>query len=279
MKRLVLGFVGAILLAFAASAQEVTFPEVGDSVPGVDGATYLDLVREVVTDAAIGPDGWATGTKVTPLRHVAGDDRTVLPPERAVLETGISALPLADGKRLLLMFEIGRPEGDAANFAVLALYRLDATPRLLDAVDVGYDESNFFLNPPISPLGGGDMILTLGLHFNSSQVYQTTGITLLRGDRFEFIDGVFTFDEHACAFDRTQRIAFDIQPPTGTFATIDASVTELTTLTGEDCGEDPAPQDAERTIANAYEWDAVQERYVPDSDAFERLRQENEQRF
>ncbi len=273
-----------VLLALIApgrvQAQEVTFPAITEAVPGAEELTYLDLVKEIVADGTVGADGWLTGRDVKALRHIAGDDAKKAPPAQAKLDTGISALELAGGKRLLLMFELGQPEGDTANYTVLALYDPAATPRLLDAVDVGHDLSNFFLNPAVLPLGGGDLILTMSLHFNSSQAYQVSGMTLLRGDRFEFVDAVSTFDDKHCAFERSQRIAYDVQPSDTPFADIYAAVTETVAPTDGECGADAQKLPAgERTIAVRYAWDATAQRYVADSDAFKRLAAENSERF
>ena len=273
----------ALLLLTApgrAPAQEVTFPQFSDPVPGADKVTYLDLAREIVADATVDANGWLAGNTIKALRHIAGADSRKAPPAQGKADTGISAIELADGRRHLMMFELGQPEGDVANYTVLALYDPAATPRLLDAVDVGHDLSNFFLNPAVLPLGGGDLILTMSLHFNASQAYQVSGMTLLRGDRFEFIDAVSTFDDKHCAFERTQRIAYDVQQSDTPFADIFAAVTETVTQTGTGCGGDvEAPPAGERTIAVRYAWDAAAGRYVPDSDAFERLAAENSERF
>lgn len=263
-------------------AQEVAFPEAGDAVPGKKDVTYLDLFREIVPDASIDADGWLVGTKVIEIRHIAGADSRMDPPAAVKIDTGISALPIHDGKRLMLLAELGQPEGEAAKFAVLALYDMAEKPRLLDVVNVGYDEATFFLTPTFLPLGGGDLILTLSLHFNSGQAYQTTGLTLLRDDRFEYIDAIFTFDDKHCAFERAQQVAIDAPPSDAPFATIDASVTETVVATEEaaTCGEDAAKAEpGERTIANAYVWDAAAARYVSETDAFEKLADENRERF
>ncbi len=65
----------------------------------------------------------------------------------------------------------------------------------------------------------------------------------------------------------------------GPLVDIHATVRETTAATDEDCGDDTVPEPAERTISVTYRWDAARSRYLPDSDAFERLARENEQRF
>ncbi len=279
-------FIAAVAVLWAllgaAMSQEVEFPDAAHEVPGKKGVTYLDLLKEIVPDASIDPEGWLVGTKVIEVRHIAGPGSRMDPPAAVKIDTGISALPIHGGNRMLVLAELGRPEGEAAKFAVLALYDMADRPKLLDVVNVGYDESNFFLNPTVLPLGGGDLILTLSLHFNSSQAYQTTGLTLLRDDRFDYIDAIFTFDDKHCAFERAQQVAIDAASSDAPFATIDASVTETVVATEEaaTCGEDALKvEPGERTIANAYVWDAAAKRYVSETDAFEKLADENRDRF
>lgn len=58
-----------------------------------------------------------------------------------------------------------------------------------------------------------------------------------------------------------------------------ATVTELTAPSGERCGAAPVPEPGTRTITVTYRWDGGKQRYIPDSDAFDALARENEQRF
>lgn len=63
------------------------------------------------------------------------------------------------------------------------------------------------------------------------------------------------------------------------FSDIVATVTELTVAAGEECGNATAPKPGSRTIPVTYRWDAAEQRYGPDTDAFEVLARENEARF
>lgn len=56
-------------------------------------------------------------------------------------------------------------------------------------------------------------------------------------------------------------------------------MTEVTSLSGEDCGEAPVPEAGMHTIIVTYRWDVAEQRYLPDSDAFDVLARENEGRF
>lgn len=271
-----------ILAAFwlglaAASAAEVAFPAPGDTVPGAQAVTYLDLLREIVPDLAEA-DGVYRGKTVVPLRHIAGPDRQAEPPQEPTV-ADFSVLPLAGSGRILLLVDLGMAEDAAEGYAVLALFDPAGKPRLVDAADVAFDRTTWFLEPVMLDLGDGRLaVLTMSMHSNSDQAYVTTAIVLV-GDRLELVDSVFTFDETACAYERTQRLALETRPDGAGPAAIAATVVDTTALTGADCGDDPVPQPASATVAVTWRWDEAAKRYRPDSDALEKLAAEAAERF
>lgn len=271
------GLVAALWLGLAvASAAEIAFPAPGDAVPGADGVTYLDLLREIVPDLRLA-DGVYRGSAIVPLRHIGGPERQAEPPLEPTV-ADFSVLPL-EGGRILLLVDLGMAEDAAEGYAVLALFDLVASPRLVDAADVAFDRSTWFLEPVTLDLGAGRLAaLTVSTHSNSSQSYVTTGIVLV-GDRLELVDSVFTFDERTCAFERTQHLGIETRPETSGPAAIAATVVDTTAPTGADCGEDTAPPAATVTVAVTYHWHPGEERYRPDSDALEKLAAEAAERF
>jgi hypothetical protein len=62
------------------------------------------------------------------------------------------------------------------------------------------------------------------------------------------------------------------------FADVVATVTEhvIPTL---DCGSEKPPEAASRAVTVVYRWDEAQAKYVPDSDAFDKLAADNSKRF
>lgn len=273
-----LGAVLAVLwLGLAsASAAEVAFPAPGDAVPGANGVTYLDLLREIVPDLEQA-DAVYRGTTVVPLRHIAGPDRQAEPPREPTV-ADFSVLPL-EGGRILLLVDLGMAEDAAEGYAVLAIFDPAGKPRLVDAADVAFDRMTWFLDPVSLDLGAGRRaVLTMSMHSNSDQAYVTTGIVLV-GDRLELVDSVFTFDEAVCAYERTQRLALETRPDGAGPAAIAATVLDTTTPTGADCGEDAVPQPATATIGVTWRWDEDAKRYRPDSDALEKLAAEAAERF
>ncbi|MDX8510809.1 hypothetical protein [Mesorhizobium captivum] len=264
----------------AADAQAVSFPELNSAVPGHQDVTYLDLAKMVVPDLAAGDNGFYKGSAPIEMRHLIGGDEGGSPPESINLPNA-AVLPVkAGGKdRLTMLFDLGQAQDSAEGFAVLALYDLAGKPRLLDATNVATDRNSYFRDPGKLALGpGDDALITMSMHFNSSQGYVSTILILVRDDRFQPIDRIDTFDENVCTFKRTQDLTFQTQGDEKPHAAIKVTVTDATAPSGESC-EEAAPQAASHDISVTYHWDASKSRYVADSDAFEKLSAENEKRF
>ena len=166
---------------------------------------------------------------------------------------------------------------------MLALFDVAGEPRLLDAATIAFNRWTSFAEPARLPVGTGeDLLVTRSTHFNSSQGYATTALILAHDDRLELVDTISTFDDRACGFERQQRLGIRHgaeRPLSDIVSHIVAVVTELTAVSGEDCGDATVPQPGTRTIAVTYRWDVGERRYVPDSDAFDALASENESRF
>ena len=274
------GVLAALWLGIAAaSAADAAFPAPGDAVPGADGVTYLDLLREIVPDLEPA-DAVYRGTRVVPLRHIAGPDNQSEPPQEPTV-ADFSVLPLeGDGRsRILILVDLGMALDSADGYAVLALFDPAATPRLVDAADVAFDRMTWFLEPVRLDLGGGrQAVLTVSMHSNSSQAYVSDAIILIDADRLSLVDSVFTFSDKTCAFERGQEARITTSG-TAEPADIVVTVTERTVPTGADCGSEAVPEPPGRTILATYSWNAAESRYVVDGDALRRLASENAERF
>lgn len=249
-----------------------------DALPGHPGKTYLDLVRLIVPD--MHEEGGAyRGTATVPMRHIGGDEAES-PEATSLRDVDILAVN-SDGKpRLALFLTLGETPGAVESFSVLALYDVAGEPKLLDAAAVGFDRFTSLYDQQRMPVSArNDVILTMSEHFNSSQGYVTTAMILVRGDRFELVDTIFTLDEKGCTYERAQTASYETTPGAALFADIKASVADRITLTEYDCGEDPKPEPMSRTVTAIYRWDAAQEKYLPDSDALEKLQVENRERL
>lgn len=271
-----------ILLPFLwipAGAQAVGFPDFGAALPGHADATYLDLAKMVIPDLAADKDGFYRGGPPIDMRHIEGPDSGGSPPEKSSLPDAAVLAIRAGGKdRLAMLFDFGGESDSAEGYAVLALYDITDRPRLLDAANVAVDKSTSFRDPgKIAVAGGEDVLITMSTHFNSNQGYVATPLIMVRDDRFELIDMIYTFDENLCAYGRTQTIAFQSiagQPQ----AAIRATVTDAIVPSGESCDEAP-PEASSHDISVTYHWDEKASHYRKDSDAFERLSAENAKRF
>lgn len=254
-----------------AFAEQVLRPDLTDRVGGREDVTFADLVRLVVPGTA--------GNETIDVREIGSEVVEDLEPE-SMAALRLTAVPVRSGGNdrmaMLLNFGSGR---DVVGLAILALFDVTGEPRLLDAANVASGDYTYFLDPARLAVGSGDDLLAIGsTHTNSGQSYTTVPLVLLRNDRLELVDTISAFDERLCAYERTQRLDLQrsAQEP---FSDVVATVTEVTTLSGEDCGQAPVPEAGTRTIIVTYSWDIGEQRYIPDSDAFEVLATENEERF
>lgn len=264
----------------AAEAQGVSFPKLGDTVPGHQDVTYLDLARMVVPDLAAGENGGYKGSSPIEMRHILGPDGGGSPPASlSVPDPAVLDIKAGGKDRLVMLIDLGQAEDSAEGFTVLALYELAGKPRLLDAVNVAVDRSTDFRDPDKLSLGpGDDAIITTSSHFNSNQGYASTALVLVRNDRFELIDMIYTFDENYCAYRRTQDIAFKTLAGGKRYAAIKVTVTDATKPSDEGCDEAP-PRAVSHAISVTYRWRKARSKFVANSDAFGRLAAENAKRF
>lgn len=275
------------VLALAGAAHALTAATVrpADPVPGTQGATYLDLARQLVPDIALDSDGVYVGHKAIDFRHIGGDDWKGDRPETiGVLRA--EALPVkSDGQdRLLVLFGLEPPAEDGGiGPAVLALYSLGGSPKLLDAADVSYDDETSFFDPGSLSLGDGkNAVLTMSTHSNAGERYQTTVLILLRNGRLELIDTVATMPHVlGCGYMSDENAALHLgQVEAHAWPDIVATVTQTVELNGE-CGDQGRlpPEPGTRVITVTYRWDDKILKYVADSDAFEKLAKEDGDRL
>lgn len=269
------------ILCVASQAAQVTFPDLAAVVPGKPGLTYLDLARQVAPDLAPYENGYQ-GHKVMELRHIGGSDMEGFPPENFYLHD-VAALAVRSGghDRLALLLDVGNDSDIPDGFAILALFDLSGEARLIDAANIAYDRSNYFRDPTTMAVADGtDVIATMSIHFNSSQSYIVTPVILIRNDRLELVDAITTFDDAHCNYTRNQTL--DLKPvpaKDNAFAAIAATVTEIVKPSDQTCEDEDTAAAATRTFTVNYNWNAAASRYEPDSDAFEKLRAENEERY
>ncbi|MER9055801.1 hypothetical protein NKH80_06865 [Mesorhizobium sp. M0904] len=264
-----------------ASAEAVSFPELGSAVPGHGDVTYLDLARMVIPDLAADKDGFFRGSTPIEMRHIAGPDYGGSPPATSGLSNaGVLGIKAGGKERLTMLFDLGDSPDSAEGYAVLALYDITGKPALLDAVNVAVDRITYLRDPGKLPIGpGDDAIISMSMHFNSSQGYGITPLIMVRNDRFELIDMIYTFDENLCTHRRTQTAAFQVIADGQPYAAIKVTVTDATLPGEESCDGQQPPKASSRDISVTYHWDKNASRYVKDSDALDRLADDNAKRF
>jgi hypothetical protein len=192
----------------------------------------------------------------------------------------LTAVSLRSGgmDRMALLVDFGATEY-SLDFAILALFDVEGEPRLLDAADIASGQWTSFMDPVrLSVSAGDDLLVTQSTHHNSSRVYATASLILVRNDRFELVDTISSFSDKDCAYERSQNLTVE-QGSGEPVADIVARVTELTVITAEGCNGRAGLEPGSRTITVTYRWDSAAQRYMPDSDAFTQLARENEQRL
>jgi hypothetical protein len=270
------------LLTVPALAADVDFPPPDTAVNARSITTYLDLARHFVPDIK-GTDNGYVGQKRTPLRHISGKDYGDETTDTLGFYDIATTRMKADGKeRLLVLFDFAQAAKTARGVAVLALYDVSGEPKLLDAADIGLDQSTYFFDQALMSVAeGSDVILTMSTHFNSSQTYTTQSMIMVQDDRLELIDTAFLFNERLCTVERQQNVRYAANPSAGKpYAPIAMVVTETVTPTNADCGADASNEPTgKREIKVTYTWDTIAGKYVADSDALQKLAKANEQRF
>jgi hypothetical protein len=271
----------AVCLTASARAADVEFPAPDTAVTVHGVTTYLDLARHFVPDIKNTGNGYA-GTKRIKIRHIAGPDHDNEDATSFGFYDIARVMMKTDGKdRLLVLFDFAQAAQTAQGVAVLALYDIAHQPVLLDAADIGFDQSTYFFDQALMPVAeGSDVILTMSSHFNSSQSYVTQSMIMVRNDKLELIDTAMLFGDRNCGVDRQQTIAYAANPSQGKpYAPIKVTVNDTTSAIEEDCADLAPAQLGKREIKVTYTWDAPAGKYVPDSDALDRLAKENESRF
>jgi len=274
----------ALLAAAAAARASPDLIDPTDAVPGHAGVTYLDLVREAVPDLAYNDADKAwEGHMAHPLRHAGGDSYHDDPPDPVTLTFIFDERIHVGGKpRIVLSIDLGYPEDTVESYTMLALYDDTlATPKLLDAVDIGLDKDTSFDEHAILPLGpGDDAIATYSEHFNSNQTYSGRLLLFPYRDHFQTIANLFTLSERMCGYEHDEIPAFTTRAVHGSpYREILLTVADTLTRNDEDCGDDHPPRPFHHAWHATYRWNAAKGRYVGDERGLAPLDKENKAEF
>ncbi|MBX3577303.1 MAG: hypothetical protein KF723_08835 [Rhizobiaceae bacterium] len=277
IRRFLVAACSAFVFASPALADRVGL---GDPVAGHPEASYLDLVRLMLPDAAPAEDLQFGATVPRGLRHIHtayGDDENL---DRGLFFGAEAEQIQAGGReRTIVLVDFGASPG-VNGFAVLGLFGFDGgAPRLLDAVNVALDRDTFLRDR--LPLGSGETLLvTASYHHNSSQGYAALAMIFVRQDRFDLIDTIWLISNRFCGWEQVEEPTITTAPGDDPFGQVTAGVTDtMTPVEGEVCTETVPPQPTVPEYRVTYRWDESSQNYLPDSDAFERLETLNENRY
>lgn len=135
-------------LALADGFQSVSPDDVLAASPNL---TYLDLLRLLVPDIAKDAEDYV-GHEMIEIRHAGGDGSAAQPEDPITVGT-VSAVAL-DTSHVLLLADLGQADDAAQGVAPLALFdTADGKPKLVDAVDVGFDRFTSPAEPALLDLG------------------------------------------------------------------------------------------------------------------------------
>jgi hypothetical protein len=148
----------------------------------------------------------------------------------------------------------------------------------LDVVEVGTDRLTGFAAKPLLALGGGsDLIRISSDHFNSNEDFVNTELILVRHDRFQLVDAVYTFNVRTCAYRLTESPAVrTVSDRSSRYRRIVLTIPEKVALLGDDCGDEKTPRPFERTFRATYRWNAQRRTFVTTSSNLEKLAKEND---
>jgi hypothetical protein len=254
--------------------------DLDDRVAGAAGGTYFDLMKQIVTDLD-NDQAEPKAHQIVNYRHIEGKDAKT-DPAGPVAVNSLTALPIhADGKtRLALLADLGESDGNVAEFVLLALFDMTATPKLLDVVEVGNDRMTGFADKPLVRLSSdADLIRIDSDHFNSDEDFVDTEFIFVRDGRFHLVDAISTFDIKTCTFALSQLPAVTTRSDRGRpYRRIIVTVREKVKLQDDvsGCSETKLPHAFARLFQATYRWDARRQDFVTPSRDMEELVKKND---
>lgn len=277
MIRLVLALV---LTAFAPNpALACEACELSDPIAGYPGKTWYDLVKAIVPDLT--PEG--KGTDTIALRYVEdlGDaDGDPVPEGPFVIYNLESRTIEAEGRRLTVVsVNLGPADGWAASIEALALF--DEKLELLDATNVGQDNSNWLQGGPIRISARDEALLIQSEHFNSNQTYDSYALLMVKNGKWQTIDTIWTLGDRWCGHERTESLDVASSEAGAGYWPITVTVTDVqrSTEADEECGDEADMPDLTETYSTTYAWSASMGLYFADKDGFEALSAINRDRY
>ena len=179
-----------LLVAARVSAQRQASNDLNAPVEPGAKATDLDLIRMVLPDAVENDEGAAVAHKTIDLRDLFDHDEPGAYEADIKLESFVK-LSLRDGVHKDWCYLLNlNSAGDDSPFTwgethVLALFRLDPQPRLLDAAEVQADRfAELWSEHSVLEIGPQrDALIIANSHFNSSEGFLQLGVIAPEQDK------------------------------------------------------------------------------------------------
>jgi hypothetical protein len=151
----------------------------------VDKPSHLDLIRKVFPDAT--KELSAENSVV--IRHIRGDyDPDKLTGPMRIYEEGCYTVVNGTHHDCVLALDIshtGAPTNPWGGETLLALFRMQPNPHLLDVADIQMDrESGVWSKPAILHGGNHDALVTYYCHLNASEEYMAPALVEIVQDKF-----------------------------------------------------------------------------------------------
>jgi hypothetical protein len=243
----------AVIVAFmlaAAPAMADTVDDFTAAVPGIPGKSWMDLLKQLFPDLAVGPKNEAVVRGGIALRPIEEDGAFT---DECLDELKLRSLEFAQvrisGKNRLI---IGvATDGDTCA-APLALFEGSGDGKLLDAANVKQDKNYSFGRNFVRSLGeDGQLVVVTNFHTNAGEGYDTETLILATADKLSPIGSVFAKSEIDCRRSIAEEATISLAPDYGPFARITGYVKSSTRRVAPDC---QTPQGKEMITIDRFDW-------------------------
>jgi hypothetical protein len=239
----------ALMLA-AVPAMADTVDDFTAAVPGIPGKTWIDLLKQLFPDIAVGPKNEAVVHGDIALRPIEEDGAFTdeCPDELKLPRLEFSEARISGKRRLIVGIAT---DGDTC-IAPLALFEGGGDGKLLDAANVKQDKNYSFGRDFVRSLGpGGQLVVVTNFHTNAGEGYDTETLILAIADKLSPIGSVFAKSETDCRRSISTEATIGLAPDYGPFARITGYVKSSTRRVAADC---QTPQGKEMITIDRFDW-------------------------
>ena len=250
--------------------------------------TYFDLLRTLFPDLEVDPaqPGVAVAHTTVPIKHIGEPgDKTVLEGDFEIKDLKVRQV-ISQGRGLLLSCidlsaekanEATPYEGEAS---VLAVFSLESTIKLLDAMDIKTDRfTDFWGEHPMFRLNPqNDAFVVYSTHWNAGESYNDITVLFVDQGRLKIIASLFTFDTQGCGANIIQTPFFrPLHDTRRKYPNILARVKVKKVEDSQEC--DRRTRGYTRYYRAIYHWNSTKAQYESGSRQLERLDNFNRQRL